>query len=178
MNKIVYYVASSIDGFIAGKNGDASAFTANGKGVQQYLNDLKEFETVIMGRKTYEYGYDFGLKPGAPAYPHMQHFIFSKNLVFENLADNVHLIRTYDLEEISKIKDKSNTDVYLCGGGQFAGWLLDNEKIDILKLKINPLVLGKGIRIFGESDKSYQLSLIDAVNYEDGLVISSYEIKY
>ncbi len=103
MNKIVYYVASSIDGFISGKDGDISGFTAKGNGVQQYLDDLKEFETVIMGRNTYEFGYQFGLKPGAPAYPHMNHFIFSKSLILEDAENNLKIIRKFDLEEISTI---------------------------------------------------------------------------
>jgi len=178
MNKIIYYVASSLDGFISGENGDISGFTAHGSGVQQYLNDLLQYETVMMGRKTYEFGYEFGLKPGAPAYPNMNHFIFSKSLVLEDAEDNVQIISNYNIDEIFKIKKNSITDVYLCGGGLFAGWLLENEQIDILKLKVNPLILGKGIKIFGESNKSYHLNLIGTTKYEEGLIINSYEIKY
>jgi len=178
MAKIIYYVASSIDGFIAGENGDISGFVAQGDGVQKYLNDLLEFNTVIMGKNTYEFGYKYGLKPGAPAYPQMDHFVFSSSIDLDCIDNKVNIIRNYDLKEISKIKDQSTTDVYLCGGGCFAGWLLDNEKIDILKLKINPLILGGGVKIFGESTKSYQLKLFDSAKYEDGLMINSYEIKY
>jgi dihydrofolate reductase len=178
MKKIVYYVASSLDGFISGENGDASGFTANGEGVQQYLKDLKEFKTVIMGRKTYEFGYKFGLKPGAPAYPHMNHYIFSQTLILDNPESNVNVIRKLDLPEIEKIKEQSKSDIYLCGGGLFAGWLLENEKIDILKLKINPLILGRGIKLFGDSKKNYRLSLITSNRYDDELVINSYAIKY
>lgn len=177
MNKIVYYVASSIDGFISGENEDVSGFSANGKGVQKYLEDLKEFETVIMGRRTYEFGYKFGLKPGAAPYPHMHHFIFSDSLILDNAESNVH-IRKRDLHEVDKIRQQSKTDVYLCGGGIFAGWLLEKEQIDILKLKINPLILGSGIRLFGDSKKNYQLHLLESESYEDGLTINSYEIKY
>ncbi len=67
MPKIVYYVASSIDGFIAGVNDDISGFVPGGSGVEKYLSDLKSFKTVIMGRRTYEFGYQFGLEPGQPA---------------------------------------------------------------------------------------------------------------
>ncbi|WP_209405722.1 dihydrofolate reductase family protein [Pseudozobellia sp. WGM2] len=84
MAQIVHYVAISIDGFIAGPNDDTSGFKATGDGVSQYLEDLKDFKTVIMGRRTYEFGYTYGLEPGQPAYSHMQHFIFSKTLKFEN----------------------------------------------------------------------------------------------
>lgn len=177
MKKIVYYVATSLDGFISGENEDINGFIAEGKGVQTYLEDLKAFETVIMGRKTYEFGYKFGLKPGTPAYPHMDHYIFSDSLTFDNPADNVYT-KKLDLEEIHAIKKQAKTDIYLCGGGQFAGWLLEHEQIDILKLKINPLILGKGVNLFGESKKSYQLSLLESTTYEEGLLINSYTITY
>ena len=72
MARIIYYVASSIDGFIAGQNDDISDFVPGGKGVEKYLADLQKFKTVIMGRRTYEFGYQFGLEPGKPAYPHME----------------------------------------------------------------------------------------------------------
>ena len=71
MKKIIYYIASSLEGFITGRNEDISHFIYTGKGVEKYQNDLADFKTVIMGRKTYEFGYKYGLEPGQPAYPHM-----------------------------------------------------------------------------------------------------------
>jgi dihydrofolate reductase len=177
MKKIVYYVAISIDGYISGENGDISGFVAKGNGVEQYLTDLKAFETVIMGRNTYEFGYQYGLQPGQPAYPHMDHYIFSKTLSFDIVADNVK-ISDLDLNEIKRIKQISKTDIYLCGGGIFAGWLLENELIDELKVKINPLILGKGVKMFGDSQKSFQLNLLASEKYADGLLINTYAIKY
>ncbi len=177
MNKIIYYVAISIDGFIAGPNGDASGFTADGEGVQQYLTDLKDFKTVIMGRRTYEFGYKFGLVPGQPAYAHMQHHIFSKSLRFENQNERIH-VHEPDIKIIEQLKKTSETDIYLCGGGQFAGWLLEKEMIDVLKIKLNPLILGNGIPLFGKSKKSFQLSLTESGTYDDGLTINTYKILY
>ena len=78
MKKIVYYVAVSLDGYISGKNDDISQFIMQGDGVDHYQSNLTEFGTVIMGRKTYEFGFKYGLKPGQPAYPDMKHYIFSE----------------------------------------------------------------------------------------------------
>ena len=175
MQKIVYYVASSLDGFIAGKNDDISMFIPQGKGVDKYLADLKYFETVIMGRRTYEFGYQYGLKPGQPAYPHMEHHIFSDTIQIEQLADSVH-IEAKSLERVEEIKSKSKTDVYLCGGGAFAGWLLDNGLIDQLKLKLNPIVLGDGIPLFGNSSTNAKWNLVEKEAFEDGLQILTYEL--
>ncbi len=176
MPKIVYYVASSLDGYIAGPNEDISLFVGEGDGVTQYLNDLKEFETVIMGRNTYEFGYKFGLRPGQPAYPHMSHHIFSNSLHFEEQHPQVH-IEIPSLERVKEIRDHSPTDVYLCGGGLFAGWLLDHGLVDRLKLKINPIILGRGIPLFGGSKTSMGFELKDSTRYENGLQIATYDLK-
>lgn len=177
MRKIVYYVASSIDGFISGLNDDISGFVGTGNGVDKYLADLENFDTVIMGRNTYEFGYKYGLKPGQPAYPHMKHYIFSKNLKLENPHQQVQ-IKNVDLAEIDKLQREEGTDIYLCGGGQFAGWLLENKKIDTLKLKLNPLILGEGIKLFGNSSSNYKLELVNSSVYENGLQIMTFRIIY
>ena len=177
MPNIHYYIAISLDGYISGENGDIGGFLGEGKGIQKYLSDLNDYETVIMGRNTYEFGYQYGLKPGDLAYPHMDHFIFSDTLSIEGANDKLS-IKKLELDEIKNIRANSNTDVYLCGGGMFAGWLLEHEQIDVLKLKINPLVIGKGVRLFGDYEKRFSLKLIDTETYEDGLLINTYEIVY
>lgn len=177
MRKIVYYVASSIDGFISGLNEDISGFVSGGNGVDKYLADLANFDTVIMGRSTYEFGYKYGLQPGQPAYPHMKHYIFSNSLKLENSDPRVQ-VKKLDLNEITKLQKKKGTDIYLCGGGQFAGWLLDHQKIDILKLKLNPLILGEGIKLFGNSTSKYRLDLLDSSTYENGLQIMTFSVIY
>jgi dihydrofolate reductase len=177
MNQIVYYVASSIDGFISGKDEDISGFVGEGDGVERYLSDLKDYNTVIMGRKTYEFGYKYGLKPGQLAYPHMDHFIFSETLHFEEKDEKLHVL-PIDIKSVEDIRKNSTTDIYLCGGGQLAGWLLDNEMIDVLKVKLNPLILGAGIKIFGNSTMQCILRLNAVDQYEGGLQIMNYTIKY
>ena len=175
MKKIIYYVASSLDGFIAGPNDDIRLFMEGGPGVDQYLSDLQSFKTVIMGRRTYEFGYRFGLKPGQPAYPHMTHHIFSRSLHFANAAESVH-IEPLDLERIRQIKADAPTDIYLCGGGQFAGWLLKNQLIDVLKIKLNPILLGQGVPLFGDAGQTAKLQLTERQSFPDGLQILSYQI--
>lgn len=175
MKKIVYYVATSLDGFINGPNNDVSSFVGEGNGLEKYLSDLLDFDTVIMGRKTYEFGYDYGIKPGQPAYPHMQHYIFSNSLRLKNTHDLIHIEKP-SINRINEIKESSSTDVYLCGGGEFAGWLLDNGQIDVLKLKINPIILGGGVSIFGDSKTNANLKLMESRLFDKGLQIATYEL--
>lgn len=175
MSKIIYYVASSLDGFIAGKNDDISQFILQGEGVEKYQNDLQQFETVIMGRRTYEFGFQYGLVPGQPAYPNMEHHIFSDSLQIDQLAPNVH-IENRSIERIKEIKSNAKTDIYLCGGGQFAGWLLDHQLIDQLKIKLNPIILGEGTQLFGTSTTPTKFNLVDKLSYKDSLTILTYDI--
>ena len=174
-NRIVYYVAVSLDGFICGENEDISLFVGEGSGVTRYLADLQHFKTVIMGRKTYEFGYAFGLPPGQPPYPHMEHYIFSETLSFDNPHPQVH-IEKRNIERVKEIRDASETDVYLCGGGVFAGWLLEHGLIDRLKIKLNPVVLGSGTSLFGNYRTAARFELVDSELYDKSLSIITYEL--
>lgn len=177
MRRIIYYVAISLDGYISGPNEDISGFVGEGDGVAQYLSDLNDYDTVIMGRNTYEFGYKFGLKPGEPAYQHMKHFIFSNSLSFDKSHPNVQVL-PIDIEEVKRLKNgDGKTDIYLCGDGKFAGWLFDNNLIDVLKVKLNPLILGDGVRLFGHSSRDLKLTLLDTKEYENGLQIMTYKVN-
>jgi len=177
MRKIIYYIATSVDGFIAGPGDDIGGFAHQQELVDKYMADLKDFDMVIMGRRTYEFGYAYGLKPGQLAYPHMRHYIFSKTLNFENAHEKL-AICDLDINIIKDLKETSETDIYLCGGGKFAGWLLNNELIDVLKIKLNPVLLGKGIQLFSEVEKQYKLELKESEAFPDGFFIKTYAIIY
>lgn len=135
--------------------------------------NLQKFKTVIMGRRTYEFGYQYGLEPGQPAYSHMEHFIFSDSLKIEKLAESVHIEKRL-IDRIKEIKESAQSDINLCGGGEFAGWLLDNGLID--QLKLNLIILGNGIRLFGNSKTKAKWDLIETESFEDGLKILTYDI--
>lgn len=177
MRKITYYVAVSLDGFIAGPGDDISLFRMDGNGVDQYLEDLKSYDTVIMGRKTYEFGYDFGLEAGQPAYPHMEHYIFSNSLELPDKHPKVHIERP-DLQIIDQLRNSTGSDIYLCGGGHFAGWLLDHGRINTLKIKRNPILLGGGVPLFGMSTTQLRLELVSCESFEHGLQILTYNIPH
>lgn len=175
MRKIIYYVAMSLDGFITGPDKDISGFVADGSGVDKYLKDLQAFDTVIMGRNTYEFGFKFGIKPGQPAYPHMKHYIFSNSANYENLHDQIHIVPR-NISIVKDLKNGEGSDIYLCGGSIFTGWLLENKLIDELKIKLSPVLLGSGLPLFAHAGEYIKLELQDVREYEDGLLITSYKI--
>ena len=178
MRKISYHVATSLDRYIAHEDGSIGGFLPEGDHVTEYLTSLQEYDTVIMGKHTYEFGYQYGLEPGQPAYPHMEHYLFSKSLELPNKADQVHIVADNQLELIQSLKEGEGNDIYLCGGGQFAGWLLENELIDQLKIKLNPAIFGKGIPLFGSSTKAVDLILTDSKTYKSGVLLLTYDVAY
>ena len=179
MKKIIYYVASSVDGFIAGENDDVSGFTYEGEAIKQYIEDLKSFKHVLMGRKTYEFGYQFGVKPGdpSPTYAHMTQYVLSNNLEFENKHEQVKVL-PLEVDQILRLKQEADTDIYLCGGGQLAGWLLNNELLDEVKIKLNPVIIGSGTKLFEGVKKHYSLTLLGDKKYDPGMKIIHYSIEY
>lgn len=181
MRKLVYHVATSLDNYIAHEDGSIGGFSsfAEGDHVTDYLESLKTYDTVVMGRATYEFGYQYGLKPGQPAYPHMQHYIFSKTLIFDTQPDpKVKIIAANELEVIQRLKEDAGTDIYLCGGGTFAGFLAEHDQIDELRIKLYPIVLGRGIRLFGKSTHNMALSLLDTKVYQTGAMLIKYQVNH
>ncbi len=176
MRKIIYYVATSLDGYIAGPGGDISGFVPDGSGVKQYLEDLKAFDTVIMGRSTYEFGYQYGLKAGSLAYPHMRHYIFSSTMTLEQQDPALHICEV-SRAKILELKAEEGTDIYLCGGGIFAGWLWEEGLIDQIKIKLNPLMLHGGTRILAGTSTKRKLHLLEEQSHDHGLKIMTYEVE-
>jgi dihydrofolate reductase len=177
MRRLVYYVATTVDGFIAHEDGSIEGFVAAGKHVTDYVKSLAAFDAVLMGRKTYEFGYRYGLKPGEPAYPGKMNYVIARSLE-EFDHPEVRVIRDNVPAFVQSLKEQDGGAIYLCGGGQLAGFLLGHELIDELTLKVNPIVFGKGIRLFGGSIKQFNLSLNDTKVYSNGVMFHNYDIVY
>ena len=174
MRGICYHVAVTLDGFIARPDGSTEGFPEDGDHVEDYTSALADYDTVIMGRNTYEFGYAFGLKPGERAYPHMEHWIFSKSIDVTP-KDGVNVVRKYCLETIDELRAMEGSDIYLCGGSVLAGWLLSEGKIDRMILKLNPVTFGEGLPLFsGQTSHLEKFDLLSTKPYENGVILNEY----
>src|SRR5262249_5206811 len=133
MRKLVYDVATTLDNFIAHADGSLAGFLFDGEHVPDFLARLAGYDTVLIGPRTYAFGFPLGVVPGqrVPLYRHMRNFIFSKTLRFGPDADIVVIDRD-ESACIQNLKREAGTDIYLCGGGTLAGFLLDQGLIDQL----------------------------------------------
>ncbi len=179
MRNLVYHVAMSLDNYICHTDGSIGGFAAfaEGEHVDEYMASLQEYDTVVMGRKTYEFGYDYGLPPGQPAYPHMMHYIFSTTLDFgDDVSEKVKVISADAAAFVAELKNSEGSDIYLCGGGDFAGQLLDAGLIDQLRIKLYPVILGDGIRLFGANHKAVDLKTVAKKFYDNGAMLLTYDV--
>lgn len=181
MRKIIYHVASTLDGFIAREDGSFNDFVGEGEHVADFLDSIRHYGAILMGKNTYEAGYKYGMKPGDPAYadfnPDMKNYVFSRSAQFES-NDRVQLVREDEIEFIEYLKMETGKDIWLCGGGALAGSLLEHELIDELWLKLNPIALGSGIPLFGGSQKKFASTLLSSKTYESGVLLLKYKINY
>jgi len=175
MQPIIYDVAVSADGFIAGPSSDISKFPGEGAVVDDYFERLKTYAVAIMGRATYEFDYGFGLKPGDNPYPHMRCLVFSKRIDLPATA-NVDIVREGAAESVRALKEKSKGPIYLCGGGAFAGSLLKQGLIDRLRLKRAPIFLGDGVRLFGDTIANIDVKLRESKLYDNGVLYQEFEL--
>jgi len=161
MRKLTYYVAATLDGFIAADDGSVDFFPVGGDHgpaiITQYPETLPTkvrtslgiesenitFDTVLMGRKTH----DFGVKTGTSSpYSHLRQFVASTTLL-ENPDPEVELIGGDPLDKVRELKKQRGLGIWLCGGGELAHHLL--PEIDQVFLKLYPVVLGSGRPLFG-----------------------------
>lgn len=175
MRTIHYDVATSLNGYIAGPDDDISAFLDKGDHVEAYAERLASYDTVLMGRKTYEFGFRYGLQPGQRAYPHMHHVIFSRTL---NLPADavVELVRDDWVNYVRDLKIRPGGDIYLCGGGRFAGLLAAHGLVDRLHLKVAPVLLPGGVPLFEQLDRKIDLKPVSMVRHETGVTTMEYAL--
>lgn len=185
MRELVYYVATSIDGFIADPSGGFDAFAIEGDHMAAVVGEYADalpvhvleaiqmnapgttFDTVIMGWNTLRPALEVGIQS---PYPHLRQFVASRS--HKQVADDVTLT-TDPLATVQALKQEPGLPIWLCGGGELAGAL--SGEIDRLILKRNPVVFGAGIPLFGRVDYSpVPFRLISTRRFESGVTIDEY----
>ena len=174
MRRLKYFVACSVDGFIAHADGSFGGFLPEGEHVTDYLDSFKSFDVVLMGRKTYE----VGLKEGVTnPYPMMKQYVFSRTMK-ESPDENVEMVSEDAVELVRNLKSATGKDIYLCGGADLAATLFAENLIDEIILKVNPFLMGAGIPLFARPIEQTDLELTDSKIYGNGVVWLRYRVKH
>ncbi len=173
MQPIIYDVAVSADGYIAGHDADVSAFPHTGAIVDDYVARLGTYTVALMGRATYEFGYQYGLEPGQNPYPHMRSIVVSSNLSLPETAE-VEVWR--DLSKLPDLRQMAPGPIYLCGGGRLAASLAKAGQLSELHLKRAPVVVGGGTPLFSGLEAPLALHPTGQTDYGNNLLLQSFRI--
>jgi dihydrofolate reductase len=173
MRKVIYHVAASVDGFIGHTDSSVDGFLQTGEHANDYLSALQnDYDVVLMGRKTYEFGLQFGV---SNPYPWMKQYIFSSHLQQSPNA-NLELVNSDFVDLLESLKAESGKDLYLCGGGGLAATFLAANLIDELIIKLNPVLFGTGIPLFRQTTQTVALNLLRTKVYSSGVVLLHYAV--
>lgn len=191
MRTLTYYVACSVDGFIAHLDGSHGGFSQDSdyfaelfatfpETVPTHLREVmgvhgenRWFDVVLMGRKTYEIGLQDGV---TSPYSHLKQYLFSRSLQHSPDAA-VELVSDNAVEVVTALKQEPGQGIWLCGGANLASTLFAHDLIDQLILKVNPFLMGTGIPLFAGTISQTALELGDRQIYDNGVVLLHYTIK-
>jgi dihydrofolate reductase len=178
MRTITYGGAVSLDGFLAGVDGSIDWLHFS-KDVQQVMTDYwKNVDTILMGRKTYDFAAANTPKKSEPRknkIPGTHTYVFSRTL--KKIDDpNVELVTGDAVDFIRTLKQASGKDICLMGGGELAQSLLTAGLVDRIGLNIQPILLGAGIPTFRDPGHRVKLNLIECRPLEGGCILAQYEV--
>lgn len=170
MRKIILYIASSLDGYIARKNGDVDwLFTDADYGYAEFLASI---DAILMGHNTYRQVLTFGEFP----YKDKLNYVFTRQSGLHN-DENVEYVSGNIEAFIRNLKAQKGGNIWLIGGSQVIDVILRANLVDEIILSIHPIILGSGIPLFVEQEYSHSLELTNTTAYPSGLVQVSYRVK-
>jgi dihydrofolate reductase len=172
--KVTYYVASSLDGYIAKEDGDVSwleelNISMEDAGYDEFYSTV---DALVMGRKTYEMIVSFGQWP----YGDKPVWVCSSNKITPIEGNNLQAGSTP--EEAYKAANEMNIKhLWLVGGGSLGSSFLDNNLLTNISLSLMPILLGSGINLFGALTFPIKIKKESQKPHESGMVQLEYTIK-
>jgi dihydrofolate reductase len=184
---LVYYIGVSIDGFIAGPDDQVDFYPMSEAYTEWMTTEFadalptparrqmgvdaapnRRFDTVVMGRRTYDPALEAGI---TSPYAHLRQVVVSRTL--ESRDPAISVVRNDPVGAVRALKaEETGFDVYLAGGGQLAGQLVD--EIDRLVVKQYPVVAGAGRTAFGPRFTPTRFDLDDVRTFAGGNTVLSY----
>ena len=171
MPEIIYYVAMSLDGFIAPTDGSLewlAPFEASAEdyGFGAFYDSV---DTVLLGSRTYEQALGFDAWP----YPGKPTWVFSSRVLVP-ARDDVFVTAAEPAEVAEELDRLGSRRAWLVGGGRLAGAFQSAGLIDEYIVSVLPVILGAGVGLLGGTGSLESLDLADTTRYDDGIVQCRY----
>jgi len=186
MRKIVLYMFTTLDGFIASPNGEFDEYEPSLE-EHQFANELFAVaDGILFGRKTYEGFVDYWdtldlTDPDIPAvelefakiFRTLNRIVFSRTLA--TVDDKAILLKDNLAEAVTQLKQQPGRDLLLVCGPELLATLVQLGLVDEYRLLIKPTVLGRGTALFGEITGKLPLKLLATKNFASGAVLHHYQ---
>jgi dihydrofolate reductase len=172
MRRIRYQVAASLDGYIAGPNGEYDWI------VQDPDIDFGEmfnrFDTFLIGRVTFE---SMVRQQGSGAIPGTKVIVFSRTLRQEDHPE-VTIVAELSAKALIALREMPGKDIWLFGGGSLFHSLLEIGMVDTVEIAVVPVLLGGGIPLLPATDRHTKLKLTGHRVYKkSGIVLLQYAVE-
>jgi dihydrofolate reductase len=172
--KVSVYIAASLDGFIARKNGDIDWLTG-GEGSEDYgyAEFMAGIDNIVMGRNTYEKVLTFGGWP----YEKKVIVLTSRDLTIPpELTKKVEALHLSPPSLLHELNIRGIRHIYLDGGVTIQRFLREGL-INEMTITTIPILLGEGLPLFGTLDQDIHLKLLDSNAFENGFIQNKYQIQ-
>jgi len=166
--RLRYQVAASLDGFIAGPKGEYDWIVMDS--AIDFTALYKEFDTVVMGRKTYEM---MTAQGGTGAMPGVEVVVFSRKLKPKE-AKGIRITRDDPAGVVAALKKLPGRDIWLFGGGELFRSLLDAGLVDTVEIAVMPVMIGSGIPVLPPGSTTKLVLADQKILKRSGIVVLSY----
>ncbi|PHN05513.1 dihydrofolate reductase family protein [Flavilitoribacter nigricans] len=188
MRKLKLQVQISVDGYIAGPNGEMDWVTFDWDDeLKEYVTSITDpIDTIVLGRNLAEgfipHWASVAEDPDNPEHTAGIKFTETPKMVFsrkldESTWDNTVVAKKGLVEAIQELKAQDGQDIIAYGGGEFVSSLIKEGLIDEFHLLINPVALGDGMPIFESMEERQPLKLKKSIAFDCGIVLLCYELK-
>lgn len=160
MRKVCLFIAMSLDGYIADKNGGVDWLNGQDSGAETedgYSAFIQDVDTVLMGWNTY-HQIVTQLSPDQWVYPDQTCYVFTHRVL--PAAGHIYFSSQAPWEIIEQLKKQEGKKIWVCGGRDLIRQLMEKDLIDEYDISIIPTILGSGIRLFHEQPAEMKLKLL------------------
>jgi dihydrofolate reductase len=166
--RVRLFIASSLDGYIAGRDDDISWLFRDGD--YGYAAFFAGIDTVLTGRRTYETALSF------PEWPYADRkvVVFTRGNDLRIASPNTAATARAPADVLAELRSRSGKDLWLVGGGQLVRAFLDAGLIDDFIVSIHPILLGDGIPLVAPGAARTSLALVSERHFPSGLVQLTY----
>ena len=146
-------------------------YGADNSSPDQIKESWQGVDTVLSGRKTYEFGQNMS---GGPAMKGIRNIVFSRTL--ERVPEGHELVREDAVEFVARLKAAPGGDILVMGGGELGTALIEGGLVDEIGLNIHPVLLGRGTPLFRPLSRRVELELIEARAISQGCVLVRWRV--